>query len=101
MVEDFKKRGVAVDYSPDGRPIVRDAGHQKQMMAALGYVDLGLRTNNAPKNRTMLEPSRDGPPTRKKIDVEACIRNAFGLQPGQPIPAGLMSGYMVAERPQR
>lgn len=33
------KRGVQVDYTPQGQPILRDAGHRKAVLKALGLHD--------------------------------------------------------------
>jgi len=89
MVESFRKQGVSVEYKPDGRPIVRDAGHQRQMMRVLGYQDLGKRTNNAPKNRTMLEASRDNAPPQDTGRYERLMKRAFGIPDDAPLPREL------------
>ena len=35
----LQKKGVSCDYTPDGRPVMRDPRHRKRVLKALGYYD--------------------------------------------------------------
>lgn len=39
MMEHLAKKGVPTEYTPRGRPIIRDAAHRKQFMKAMNLID--------------------------------------------------------------
>jgi hypothetical protein len=64
----WAEQGVNVDYTPDGRAIVRDPGQQRDMMKVKGWSDLS-REITKPKRKTLKERSIRPRPDRKFSDT--------------------------------
>lgn len=62
-VAEGKRLGFSLEFRADGAVRVDSLQHQRELGKALGgYTDISKREITQPRNRTMLERSRDNPP---------------------------------------